>query len=123
MSEIDNIGRAIIAHLAWRGYLREAIETRKCPLNPDTAGSDQKCEFGKWFHGLPATHKVSAHWKEINALHAEFHALGIKILQLALTGHKQEATAEMALGSRFAAVMSQLLRALENWKTALSKGP
>ena len=54
----------------------------------------------------------------MRALHAEFHGLAADVLELALAGRKAEATAAMALRSRFAVVSSNLTMAVLAWKEA-----
>jgi hypothetical protein len=80
------------------------------------------CEFGKWLASLPLTERLTGHYKQVSSLHAEFHVLASNILELALSGRTAEATSAMALGSRFAAVSSQLTMAVLAWKERATGG-
>jgi hypothetical protein len=84
--------------------------------------ADDACEFGKWLAALPLSERLAAHFKLVRSLHAEFHALASSVLELALSGRTGEATAAMALGSRFAVVSSQLTMAVLAWRDAATGG-
>ena len=71
---------------------------------------------------LPLSDRLSEHFQKVRALHTEFHVLAADVLELALAGHKREATTAMALQSRFAIVSSQLSMAVSAWKDATEKG-
>jgi hypothetical protein len=52
-------------------------------------------------------------------LHAEFHKEAARILAPALAGHKSEAEAAIALGSRFSKTSADLTLALAGWRDFL----
>jgi hypothetical protein len=116
MIDPEKIDQARLAHLTWRSHLRQAVATGKSAHGLDT---DRTCEFGKWLHDLSDVDKQTASWQEVNALHVEFHAEATKAMRLAIRGQKHEAELAMAMGSPFAAVTSQLSKALEKWKSSL----
>jgi len=116
MTDSALVDRARMAHLAWRSRLREAIETGKSPLTVEEARSDRACEFGKWLYGLPPASRQTEAGMQVQALHAAFHAEAAAVLGLALRGRRPEAEAAMALGSKFATILSELSRALEKFK-------
>ena len=96
----------------------DAIDTGKSEWRVGDVRTDDACEFGKWLLALPLSERLSEHCKKVRALHAEFHGLAANVLELALAGRKDEATAAMALGSRFAVVSSSLTMAVTAWKEA-----
>ncbi len=116
----EALDQAIAAHAKWKYRLMEAIDTGKSQWRVSDVRTDNSCNFGKWLTELPLTERLSANYKKVRTLHAEFHGLAADVLELALAGRKEEATAAMALGSRFAAVSSNLTMAVLAWKNAAS---
>lgn len=96
----------------------EAIDTGRSEWRVENVRADDACEFGKWLSALPLSQRLSDSFKHVRSLHTEFHGLASTVLELALSGRAAEATAAMALGSRFAAVSSQLTMAVLAWKDA-----
>ncbi len=116
MNLTDALDRAIAAHAKWKYRLMDAIDTGKSQWRISDVRTDNACDFGKWLAALPLTERLSEHSKKVRALHTEFHGLAADVLELALAGRKAEATAAMALGSRFAQVSSGLTMAVLAWK-------
>lgn len=123
MVDVEKINLAIAAHAKWKHVLKEAVETRQSDRSVATAKSDSLCDFGKWLLSLPPTDRVSKHWQTIHKLHAEFHVAASKVLELALKGKREEATAELGMTGNFTRVSSQLTVAMSNWKRDLSAKP
>lgn len=122
MNLAEALDRAIAAHAKWKYRLMEAIDTGKSQWRVGDVRTDSSCEFGKWLMALPLSERLSEHSKKVRALHAEFHGLAADVLELALAGRKAEATAAMALRSRFAAVSSSLTMAVIAWKEDRAHG-
>jgi hypothetical protein len=118
MEIAEALDRAIAAHAKWKYRLMAAIDAGKSEWHVDSVRSDDACEFGKWLAALPLSERLSNDFKQVRTLHAEFHVLASNVLELALSGRAGEATATMALGSRFAVVSSQLTMAVLAWKDA-----
>jgi hypothetical protein len=116
MNRTEALDRAIAAHAKWKYRLMEAIDTGKSEWRVGDVRADSSCEFGKWLGALPLSERLSEHSKKVRALHTEFHVLAADVLELALAGRKAEATAAMALRSRFAEVSSNLTMAVIAWK-------
>jgi Chemoreceptor zinc-binding domain len=116
MNTTEAIDHAIAAHAKWTYRLKDAIDTGKGQWTVGDARTDKACEFGKWLYAQPVTQKLSGHYEKVRALHAEFHTVAADVLELALAGRKAEATAAIALGSRFSAVSSNLIMALSAWQ-------
>jgi hypothetical protein len=114
----EALDHAIAAHAKWKYRLMEAIDTGKSQWRVEDVRTDNACDFGKWLVGLPLSERLSEHAKKVRTLHAEFHVLAAEVLELALAGRKAEATAAMALRSRFAAGSSNLTMAVTAWKEA-----
>jgi hypothetical protein len=120
MNIVEALDQAIAAHAKWKYRLMEAIDTGKSEWRVGDVRTDNSCNFGKWLSGLPLSERLTENFKKVRALHEEFHGLAANVLELALAGRKEEATAAMALGSRFATVSSNLTMAVIAWKDAAS---
>jgi hypothetical protein len=121
MQTTEALDQAIAAHAKWKYRLMDAIETGKSDFRVGDVRIDSGCAFGKWLAGLPLSQRLSEHSKKVKALHTEFHGLAADVLELALAGRKEEATAAMALRSRFATVSSNLTMAVMAWKDEAAK--
>ncbi len=112
----EEIDKAIGAHGLWKQRLNQAIHNGSSEWSVSGSRADDVCAFGKWLHGLPPSVKASASWKEIRALHAEFHAEAARVLGLALDGKKSEAESSISMGSTFADISARLTTAMMKWK-------
>lgn len=117
----EEIMKAISAHGLWKSRLTQAIETGKTDATVETVRADNQCAFGKWLYGmtLDAKDKLSPHYKEVRALHAKFHEVASYVLELALSGKKQEAQRLLSLDGEYAKVSSQLTTAMSAWTKSL----
>ena len=115
MSIADEITKAVGAHAQWKQRLRSAIDTGKSDFDPAKVKTDNNCDFGKWLYSLDAE-KNSTDWKNIQALHADFHKEAGQILDTALKGNKVAANAALDLGKPFTSISSKLTSALMAWK-------
>ena len=122
MEIIEALDQALAAHAKWKYRLMEAIDTGKSQWRASEVRTDNSCNFGKWLFAMPLSQRLSENYKKVKALHAEFHGLAADVLELALAGRKDEATAAMALRSRFATVSSNLTMAVMAWKDAAAGG-
>ncbi len=120
MSELHPIDRAIAAHAKWKSNLRLAIDTGRSEYTVERVRPDYLCDFGKWLLDRPPAVKTGEHYRNVRDLHARFHLEASRVLELALTGHRDEATAAMAMGGSFASVSAKLTAAMTAWKKALA---
>ena len=120
MSMKEEIKSAIAAHGQWKQKLRRAIDTGECESTPERVKQDNNCAFGKWLHfRIDPSHKTSAHYREIVALHAEFHTAAGHVLELALNGEKDQASKLIGLGSQFSKVSAKLTQEMQSWQDSL----
>ncbi|MGC8638786.1 MAG: CZB domain-containing protein [Isosphaeraceae bacterium] len=119
MQELHPIDKAIAAHARWKSHLRQAINTGKSDFTVEVVRPDSLCEFGKWLRERPAAEKMSEHYKTVSDLHARFHFEASHVLELALAGEREKATAAMAVGGPFANVSSKLTAVMTAWKLSL----
>ncbi|MFZ5831612.1 MAG: CZB domain-containing protein [Planctomycetota bacterium] len=118
----EALDRAVAIHAKWKYRLMDAIESGKSEWRVADVRVDDSCEFGKWLGALPLSDRLSPHAQKVKALHTDFHRTAADVLEMALAGRRAEATAAMALGSRFAEVSSNLTMAVAAWKEAASSG-
>lgn len=115
MEEKARIEQAIEVHVRWILLLRTAIRSGTSELRPELVKTDSNCELGQWLYsGFPA--RLKPMFQEIGDLHAAFHVMASRILELALAGKHDEAERAMEPGSEFAKQSLRLigkLRALE----------
>lgn len=117
----EDIDKAIAEHALWKQRLRTAIATGQREFNVAQVRLDNRCEFGKWFYGLPVTLRATEQGKRIQAFHTKFHAEVARILDLLPQGRKEEALKAIARGSQYASISAQLVIALTQWKQTIGK--
>jgi len=67
-------------------------------------------------YSCSAQDKSSAHYAKVLALHAEFHTVASKVLNLALTGQKAEAEKGIGDGSEYKEKSAALTKEMMGWK-------
>lgn len=74
---LKEIDKAKKSHIAWYKHLESMVTDQK--VKPIQLNS-QKCAFGHFYHSIEVVHpEMKKPWKEIDALHNEFHAIGEKV--------------------------------------------
>jgi len=122
MSDPSELNKAIKNHSVWKVRLKDAVDTGKSEFTPSQVRDNNICAFGIWLKSLPLSEKSLEEYKNISALHAEFHATAAKVLQLALAGHKDEAhNALTDIKGDFMWTSAKLTNALMDWKAKLSQ--
>lgn len=118
----EEIIKAISAHGLWKTRLSQAISTGKTDVSVETVRTDNQCAFGKWLYGptLDPKDKLSPWYQEVKKLHAHFHETAAHVLELALSGKKQEAQALLSIEGEYAKISSQLTTAMSSWAKSLT---
>ena len=96
----------------------DAVNTGKSEWTVQGIRSHDTCEFGKWLASLPPSESSSQQCKKVAELHAEFHKAAAEVLEIALSGRREEGEAAISLGSRFLLISSDLTMAMSAWKEA-----
>ena len=122
MADIAEIEKGIGVHGMWKARLRRAIETGKFDASIDTIRKDNHCDFGKWLYGstLSDIDKASNSYKTVRDLHEEFHRTAAKIVDLALSGKKDEASKMISHDGEYALISSILTAKMMEWKKSLT---
>jgi methyl-accepting chemotaxis protein len=114
----EEIGKAIGAHGLWKVRLRDAIAAGVSEMTPAQVEADNLCVFGMWLHGLTEPDTRSEHYDTVHSLHKAFHREAARVLRLALTGSRVEASQALEIGGAFAIASAALTRAMINWRKA-----
>ena len=115
----SEITKHIAGHSKWKQRLRQAIDTGQSEWEVAGVKPDNLCEFGKWVHAMPPDVKSTDHCKKVIELHARFHVAAAAVLDLALSGKKEEAEKAVAMGGEFSTASVQLTQAMMHWKRSL----
>ena len=94
----SEVEKAILAHSRWKTHLKEAITTGESHFSVANVWNSHLCEFGKWLDSAEAN--TIPNYQEVVKLHQEFHKAAAQILELALSGKREEALNQMQLGGR-----------------------
>lgn len=113
----DEITRAIGAHGTWKRRLLDAIDSGRSEFTVAKVSTDNACDFGRWFYGLPATERATDDARKVQQLHASFHHEAGTVLAAALAGNKSEAAKRLAVSSQFAKVSGDLTGAMMQWRS------
>jgi hypothetical protein len=83
------------------------------------AKSDQ-CDFARWLADLSLSDQQSKECQRVRELHGKFHTSAAYVLELALSGKKDEAKEQLAMAGEFTKISSELVLAVAAWKRAVS---
>ena len=119
MDDVAGIELAIQAHAQWMSHLRQAVLDALSGIDVQSIRADSLCEFGKWLHGpsLSADDRQTDHYLEVRRLHAEFHELAGRIVELAAAG--QVAEAYTLLYGEYITLSGRLILAMRAWQASL----
>jgi hypothetical protein len=121
VQRVSDIEKAIDAHAHWASFIRKAVVERKSSIDLESIRADNRCEFGKWLHGVqwledgPAK---EAYWG-VRELHAEFHEVSARVVELALSG--KIVKAYTLLYGEYLTMSGRLVIAMRTWQSALLK--
>jgi Chemoreceptor zinc-binding domain len=117
-----NFRSAIEAHQKWKVRLRAVIENNSSEnLVPEVVSRDDQCVLGKWIHGAGgAKFAKEPQFIDLKKKHAYFHVCAGNVLQLAQSGDKVNATAEITSGN-FARTSQEVVLDLAQMFTRLKK--
>ena len=119
MENLADIDLAIKAHTLWMSQLRQAVLDALSGIDVHSIRADSHCDFGKWLFGpgLSADDRLTEHYREVRRLHAEFHELSGRIVELAAAG--QVAEAYTLLYGEYITLSGKLVLALRAWQASL----
>lgn len=116
MNSAECIEQAIAAHAQWMTRLRQAVLDAQSGLDTLEISADNQCEFGKWLHGpgLSPSDRLTEYYREVRHVHAEFHELAGRIVELAAAGRVFEAYA--LLYGEYITLSGRLVLAMRAWQ-------
>jgi hypothetical protein len=115
----ETIDSALTAHSLWKKRLQEAIDKGTSEFKVSVVDKDDGCQFGQWLYSLTEEEKKSGDFIKVRDLHAEFHKTAARILELAVSGNKEEAVKKMEFGGGYGKITGKLVIALNEWKSKL----
>ena len=116
----EQINKALLAHGAWKHRLNTAVTTGKSEFTVAQVETDDRCDFGQWFYGLPADLRATQCANKVRELHAQFHREAARVLGLALRGDKEHALKALGPGEKYSTVSGQLTLNLQKWERELA---
>jgi len=121
MATLQEIDKAIGAHVMWKTRLKAAVETGRMEAPQAALTAAHDCPFGKWMKGptiAPST-RTSAYYSRVDELHTKFHLAAARIGEMAIAGQSDQAIEEITGASEFSSAHKELAAAMEEWKKAL----
>lgn len=114
MFSIEKIDSALTFHKHWKTHLQEVVQTGISDFTVADARSDRACDFGKWIYKVWDNEKDNPDFIKIKRMHAEFHKAAAEILELAVSGKKDEAGKKLEKGESFDKISEELISALND---------
>lgn len=118
MTLSEEIDATIIGHSLWRTRLEEAIKSGQTRFSIASIRADDACPFNGWLDSIEAHHgrHGNADYVTTQRLHAEFHNVAGRVVELAIGGRKEDA--ERVLAREFDFASAKLIEALLAWKAS-----
>lgn len=117
--KVGDLEQAIAAHAHWVTTLRQTVLDAVSGIDVESVAAHNQCEFGKWLHGprLSADDRLTDDYLEVWRVHAEFHELAGRIVELAAAG--QMAEAYRLLYGEYITLSGKLVLAMRAWQERL----
>ena len=116
--ELQQVDASISAHGKWLTQLKIAIEDGTSQFDPESVRADNRCDFGKWLYDdFPKSPESRKLFDDIRETHAKFHRKAAHILQLAISGHAEEALKLMDYQGEFMRLSGELILLLKGLRT------
>ena len=115
----DEIDAALGVHAKWRARLETAIIAGRSEFIPAEVAKNDVCDFGKWLRTVGGEDAKTAHYAKVKSFHADFHTMAGKILNMAVTGRKEDAQKALEPGGDYARIAGKLVMAMNVWKESI----
>ncbi len=117
--KVGDIEKAIAAHVHWMTLLRQAVLDAVSGIDVKSIAAHNQCEFGKWLlgPGLSTDDRLTENYLKVWRVHAEFHELARRIVELAAAG--QVADAYTLLYGEYITLSGKLVLAMRAWQENL----
>lgn len=109
------ITKAIGTYDLWKDKLKASIADGRTDQLITSVCQDNLCEFGIWLYGLEVAVKTTPRWHCVRTLHADFHRVAGNVLQLAISGQKDQANEALSSNGQFSNISAQLTSELKAW--------
>jgi len=118
MSLENEITKGIGAHGKWKQRILSAIQSEQSEWEPEKVCQDDQCDFGKWLHACSPQDKASSHYENVKQTHAQFHKVAGGVLEMALTGDREQAESAVNMDSEYRRLSGKLTSEMMAWKRA-----
>ncbi|HRF04474.1 CZB domain-containing protein [Accumulibacter sp.] len=114
-----DIEKAIGNHALWMSHLRDAIVQAHPSVDVAEVRAEDQCEFGKWLYDpcLSVEDRASSVYQDVKRLHADFHRLAARVIELAASGRPLDAYA--LLYGEYITMSGRLAIAMRAWQDRL----
>lgn len=121
VDKVKELEDALAAHVVWMSELRQAIVDAVTTRDAERVRADNKCPFGQWLYGpsLSLEDRATEYYREVRQLHAGFHEVGARVLDLSAQGKVFEAY--RTLYGEYLTMSGKLALAIRAWQKALQK--
>jgi hypothetical protein len=119
VDKMADIEKAIGNHALWMSHLRDIICQAPPTVDVAEVRAEDKCEFGKWLYGprLSVEDRASSVYQDVKRLHADFHRLAARVVELAASGRTLDAYA--LLYGEYITMSGRLAIAMRAWQDRL----
>lgn len=113
----EQINKALEAHALWKTRLQEAINSGTSQYSVEGLRVTNQCDFGRWLYfEIDPSSQNSEHYEKVRDLHQAFHQEAANILELALSGKKQDAMVLLGPNGLYESLSSGLIVAMKHWR-------
>jgi PAS domain S-box-containing protein len=105
-------------HVAWRGRLLDAV--RSGLVDPGQAGDSTRCDLGRWLAENESLLSGRPEYRELVALHEDFHREAQAIALLIKQGENERAHSSLNGASRYNLITGSLIRLLKRLSVAIA---
>ncbi len=116
---IEFLNKTIVAHVAWKGRLRSAIEGGELP-DAAMIRADDQCDLGKWICKIGTSYQHLPEFQELKSQHARFHRVAADVIEMIEKGDADMAHSELESGD-YAKASMQVIAAIGNLRNKIDR--
>ena len=113
-----DFNQMLLAHSNWKNRLKDVIQKNE-RIDVKTAGTDDKCELGKWLYGEGTKFASLNEYKNLKAKHAAFHTCVAKVATEAASLPKESALALLDPFGEYGRASSECINAITALRSAV----
>jgi len=114
---VEAITKYIVGHSFWKSRFQQAIESGTSEFTAEEIKKDDWCNLGKWlYEGVLEKARADEEYSQLREVHKNFHICAGEVLEMALSGKKEEAKKRISVGGDYAMLSSDLHQLLMKWR-------